>query len=140
MAWLGAYDFLAHYARGGNEAVFPEPRADSVVGPQFEQALQGMVTANPTWKGVVGTVPDVLAAPFAVKVEELKAALFNSTEPVPFGVIIILRFAPPPVAHNVGPVVDAPFAIVNSFTALPVAVTFISSFPFASFLDNFGSL
>ena len=63
MAWLGAYDFLAHYARGGNENVFPEPTA-TVVGPQFEQALQGMVAGNPTWKGVVGTVPDVLAAPF----------------------------------------------------------------------------
>ena len=60
MAWLGAYDFLAHYARGGNENVFPEPTA-TVVGPQFEQAVQAMVAGNPTWKGGVGTVPDVQA-------------------------------------------------------------------------------
>ena len=68
MAWLGAYDFLAHYARGGSEDVanggFPEPTADSVVGPQFEGAIQKMVGGNTTWKGVVGTVPDVLASPF----------------------------------------------------------------------------
>ena len=47
MAWLGAYDFLAHYARGGYGDVatggFPEPTADSVVGPAFEGAIQKMV-------------------------------------------------------------------------------------------------
>ena len=67
MAWLGAYDFLAHYARGGSEDVanggFPEP-TDSLVGPAFEGAIQKMVGGNTTWKGVVGTVPDVLASPF----------------------------------------------------------------------------
>ena len=63
LAQLGTYDFLAHYARGGDPNVFPEPTA-SAYGPQFEQALVSMLTNNPTWKGVVGTVPDVLASPF----------------------------------------------------------------------------
>jgi hypothetical protein len=63
MAWLGTYDFLAHYARGADPNVFPEPTA-ATYGPQFEQALQSMLTANPAWKGVVGTVPDLLASPF----------------------------------------------------------------------------
>ena len=63
LAQLGTYDFLAHYARGGDPNVFPEPTA-SVYGPQFEQALVSMLTNNPAWKGVVGTVPDVLASPF----------------------------------------------------------------------------
>ena len=76
MAWLGAYDFLAHYARGGNENVFPEPTA-TVVGPQFEQAVQAMVAGNPTWKGVVGTVPDVLAAPFFQAFDPTQAIPLN---------------------------------------------------------------
>ena len=80
MAWLGAYDFLAHYARGGNENVFPEPTAATVVGPQFEQALQGMVAGNPTWKGVVGTVPDVLAAPFFQAVNPTQVIPLDATE------------------------------------------------------------
>ena len=63
MAQLGTYDFLAHYARGGDPNVFPEPTA-ATYGPQFESALQSMMTNNPAWKGVVGTVPDVLASPF----------------------------------------------------------------------------
>ncbi|RPG64359.1 MAG: hypothetical protein CBE50_001010 [Flammeovirgaceae bacterium TMED290] len=63
MAWFGAYDFLAHYARGGDGNVFPEPTA-TAIGPQFEQALQSMITSDTTWKGVVATVPDVLASPF----------------------------------------------------------------------------
>lgn len=63
LAQLGTYDFLAHYARGGDPNVFPEPTA-SAYGPQFEQALVSMLTNNPAWKGVVGTVPDVLASPF----------------------------------------------------------------------------
>ena len=76
MAWLGAYDFLAHYARGGNENVFPEPTA-TVVGPQFEQAVQAMVAGYPTWKGVVGTVPDVLAAPFFQAFDPTQAIPLN---------------------------------------------------------------
>ena len=80
-------------------------------------------------------VAAVLAAPFDVIVEELNAALFNSTEPVPFGVIIIFKLDAPPVAESVGPVVDAPVAIVGSLTALPVVVNFINSFPFASFKE-----
>ena len=76
MAWLGAYDFLAHYARGGNENVFPEPTA-TVVGPQFEQAVQAMVAGNPTWKGVVGSVPDVLAAPFFQAFDPTQAIPLN---------------------------------------------------------------
>ena len=63
LAWLGTYDFLAHYARGGDPNVFPEPTA-SAYGPQFESALVSMLTNNPAWKGVVGTVPDLLASPF----------------------------------------------------------------------------
>ena len=63
LAQLGTYDFLAHYARGGDPNVFPEPTA-SAYGPQFEQALVSMLTNNPAWKGVVGTVPDLLASPF----------------------------------------------------------------------------
>ena len=63
LAWLGTYDFLAHFARGGDPNVFPEPTA-SAYGPQFEAALVSMLTNNPAWKGVVGTVPDLLASPF----------------------------------------------------------------------------
>ena len=63
LAQLGTYDFLAHYARGGDPNVFPEPTA-SAYGPQFESALASMLTNNPAWKGVVGTVPDLLASPF----------------------------------------------------------------------------
>ena len=80
-------------------------------------------------------VADVEAAPFAVIVDEVNAALFISTDPVPLGVIVIFKLAPPPVADKAGPVVDAPLAIVSSFTALPVVVNFINSFPFASFND-----
>ena len=46
----------------------------------------------------------------------------------------MFKLAPPPVADKVGPVVDAPFAIVISLTALPVAVNFISSLPLTSFI------
>ena len=80
-------------------------------------------------------VAAVLAAPFDVIVDELNAALFNSTEPVPFGVIIIFKLDASPVAESVGPVVDAPLAIVSSLTALPVVVNFMNSFPFASFKE-----
>ena len=57
------------------------------------------------------------------------------TAPVPLPASITSKFAPPPVADNVGPVVEAPFAIVNSFTALDVAVNLITSFPLVSFND-----
>ena len=60
----------------GDENVFPEPTAATVVGPQFEQAVQAMVSGNPTWKGVVGTVPDVLA--FSI-FSANKSYCFNST-------------------------------------------------------------
>ena len=80
MAWLGAYDFLAHYARGGDENVFPEPTAATVVGPQFEQAVQAMVAGNPTWKGVVGTVPDVLASPFFQLIDPAASIPLDATD------------------------------------------------------------
>ena len=62
MAWLGAYDFVAHYARGGDENVFPEPTASSQ--GVFFQGMLTQILADTTIKGVVGTVPDVLASPF----------------------------------------------------------------------------
>jgi len=79
MAWLGAYDFLAHYARGGNENVFPEPTA-TAVGPQFESALKSMVDNNPAWKGVVGTVPDVLASPFFQAIDPSAVIPFDPSD------------------------------------------------------------
>ena len=97
----------------------------------------GKVTAKlePEIRFEIISVAVALTAPAEVASALENAALFNSTEPVPFGVIIIFKFVPLPVAESVGPVVEEPFAIVNSFTALPVAVIFITSLPEVSLID-----
>jgi len=63
MSWLGFSDFVAYSARGGDETQAPKPDVDLLPG-YYQQALGGMLTANPVWKGVVGTVPDILALPY----------------------------------------------------------------------------
>ena len=63
MSWLGFSDFVAYSARGGDEAQAPKPNATEL-GTYYQQALGAMLTMNPVWKGVVGTVPDLLALPY----------------------------------------------------------------------------
>jgi hypothetical protein len=63
MSWLGHSDFLGYAARGGDQAQVPIPDA-ATLGGYFQSALGGMMLANPVWKGVVGTVPDILATPY----------------------------------------------------------------------------
>ena len=60
MSWLGFSDFVAYSARGGDEAQAPKPNATEL-GTYYQTALGAMLTMNPGWKGVVGTVPDLLA-------------------------------------------------------------------------------
>ncbi len=57
------------------------------------------------------------------------------TVPVPFDNKLTSIFVSPPVEEIVGPEPVAALAIVNSFTAEPVAVTFASSFPLVSKID-----
>ena len=63
MSWLGFSDFVAYSARGGDEAQAPKPNATEL-GAYYQTALGAMLTMNPGWKGVVGTVPDLLALPY----------------------------------------------------------------------------
>lgn len=63
MSWLGFSDFVAYSARGGDQAQVPKPDA-ATLGTYYQQALGAMLTLNPVWKGVVGTVPDLLALPY----------------------------------------------------------------------------
>ncbi len=63
MAWLGHSDFFAYAARGGDIAQVPKP-SGAVLTAYFESGINAMVGGNPIWKGIVGTVPDVLALPF----------------------------------------------------------------------------
>ena len=63
MSWLGFSDFVAYSARGGDEAQAPKPNATEL-GTYYQLALGAMLTNNPYWKGVVGTVPDLLALPY----------------------------------------------------------------------------
>ena len=59
----------------------------------------------------------------------------RTTSPVPFGVTLISMLLSSPVDERVGPAPVAAFAIVNSLTADPVAVTFASSAPLVSKIE-----
>jgi len=59
----------------------------------------------------------------------------RTTSPVPFGVMLISIFESSPVDERVGPAPVAAFAIVNSFTAEPVAVSKANWFPFVSKIE-----
>ena len=59
MAWI--FDFVAYSARGGDTS---GAKPIAVLAGYYQQALGGMLTNNPVWKGVVGTVPDVLFLPY----------------------------------------------------------------------------
>ena len=63
MSWLGFSDFVAYSARGGDENQAPAPNSTELA-TYYQQALGAMMTSNPVWKGVVGTVPDLLALPY----------------------------------------------------------------------------
>ena len=79
MAWLGFSDFLAYAARGGDQAQVPIPDA-ATLGTYFTQALGACQTMNPVWKGVVGNVPDILAAPYF---QFIAATVAKPTEIIP---------------------------------------------------------
>ena len=63
MSWLGFSDFVAYSARGGDEAQAPKPNSTEL-GTNYQTALGAMLTMNTAWKGVIGTVPDLLALPY----------------------------------------------------------------------------
>ena len=63
MVSLGTSDFVGYAARGGDVAQVPKP-VGATLGAYFTSAIQGMVGGNPVWKGVVSTVPDILALPY----------------------------------------------------------------------------
>ena len=63
MSWLGFSDFVAYSARGGDENQAPAPNSTELA-TYYQQALGARMTSNPVWKGVVGTVPDLLALPY----------------------------------------------------------------------------
>ena len=79
MTWLGHSDFLGYAARGGDQSQVPIPDA-TTLGGYFQSALGGMLAANPVWKGVVGTVPDLLAAPYF---QFIAATVAKPTEIIP---------------------------------------------------------
>ena len=62
----------------------------------------------------------------------LTAAVADLSVPDPFGVMLISTLVSSPVADKVGPAPAAALAIVNSFTAVPVAVKRASSSPLVS--------
>ena len=80
-------------------------------------------------------------APFEVRVAaapESPTATVSpakTTLPVPLGVMLMSILESPPVDERVGPAVVAAFAIVNSFTAYPVAVKRANSFPLVSKIE-----
>ena len=63
MSWLGFSDFVGFAARGGDETQVPAPNSADLE-LYYQQSLGAMMTSNPAWKGVVGTVPDLLALPY----------------------------------------------------------------------------
>jgi len=66
MVSLGTSDFVAYAARGGDINQAPKPDA-ATLGTYFAGILAtptGLVGANPIWKGVMSTVPDLLAMPY----------------------------------------------------------------------------
>ena len=63
MAWLGASDFVGYAAKGGDVAQAPKPDG-TTLSVMWGQALTAMISSNQVAKGIVGTVPDILALPY----------------------------------------------------------------------------
>ena len=63
MAWLGASDFVGYAAKGGDVAQAPKPDG-ATLSAYWGQALTAMISSNQVAKGIVGTVPDILALPY----------------------------------------------------------------------------
>ena len=63
MAWLGASDFVGYAAKGGDVAQAPKPDG-ATLSVIWGQALTAMISSNQVAKGIVGTVPDILALPY----------------------------------------------------------------------------
>ncbi len=63
MAWLGASDFVGYAAKGGDVAQAPKPDGPTL-SVMWGQALTAMISSNQVAKGIVGTVPDILALPY----------------------------------------------------------------------------
>ncbi len=63
MAWLGASDFVGYAAKGGDAALAPKPDG-ATLSAYWGQALTAMISSNQVAKGIVGTVPDILALPY----------------------------------------------------------------------------
>ena len=63
MAWLGASDFVGYAAKGGDIAQAPKPDG-ATLSAYWGQALTAMISSNQVAKGIVGTVPDILALPY----------------------------------------------------------------------------
>ena len=103
----------------------------------------GAITMFPFAPSVIVIVPELvpefvskikLCAPLDVIVASA-APVPNTVSPLPFGLIAISIFESPPVADNVGSFPVAAFAIVNSFTAEPVAVNKNNSAPLVSKIE-----
>ena len=119
-------------------AIVISPSAASVIVtvPEFvpELVLKTKSEAPPV---VTVKVP----APFEVNVAAaplsptFTVSPARTTSPVPFGVTLISIFVSSPVDEIVGPAPVAAFAIVNSFTAELVAVTFANSAPLVSKIE-----
>ena len=84
MAWLGASDFVGYAAKGGDEAQAPKPDG-ATLSVMWGQALTAMISSNQVAKGIVGTVPDILALPYfnfivsnAIPLDAATAAALNA--------------------------------------------------------------
>ena len=103
----------------------------------------GAIVISPLAASVIVIVPELVpelvskiksCAPLEVIVA-FAAPVPTTVSPVPFGLIAMSILESPPVADSVGSFPVAAFAIVNSFTAEPVAVKSASSFPLVSKID-----
>jgi len=84
MAWLGASDFVGYAAKGGDAALAPKPDG-ATLSTYWGLALTSMISANQVAKGIVGTVPDILALPYfnfivsnAIPLDAATAAALNA--------------------------------------------------------------
>ena len=84
MAWLGASDFVGYAAKGGDVAQAPKPDG-ATLSVIWGQALTAMISSNQVAKGIVGTVPDILALPYfnfivsnAIPLDAATAAALNA--------------------------------------------------------------
>ncbi len=84
MAWLGASDFVGYAAKGGDVAQAPKPDGPTL-SAIWGQALTLMINSNHVAKGIVGTVPDILALPYfnfivsnAIPLDAATAAALNA--------------------------------------------------------------